>query len=883
MPNQPPKSIAHYSILDLLGAGGMGEGYRARDSKLGRDVALKLLPRDFTGDEERMARFAREAQVLASLNHPNIGAIYGIEDTEDSKALVLELIEGPTLEDRMKEGAVPVTEALTIARQIAEAVESAHETRVVHRDLKPANVKLTPDGLVKVLDFGLAKAMAPEQASGTQPSLSLSPTISSPMTAASVILGTAAYMSPEQARGVPVDKRADIWSFGIILFEMLSGRRLFRGETVSDVLADVLKGEPDWDTLPPDTPARIRRLLGRCMVRDPKQRLQDIGDARIVIGEALAGEEDEIPASALAAGASGTTPAKRYSFGLIATALLSAFIAAAAVWTLRPFAPPASHTHVSKFSTQVPDGTFGTSLSPDGRSLAYVNKGLWVRKFDQVNPRLLLAERGIELVPFWSPDGEWIGYGVETTIYKIPASGGDPIRIGSAPGGHDFNPSASATWLPNGKVVFSTGYAGVFEISSQGGHAVEILPPGEDEVDYHEFIVLPDNRTFIYDIHHNDGGARLGIWDGTERSLFYEEPAGEDISDLAYSPTGHLLYRQAGAGGGIWALPIDVESKVARGNPFLVVPGGRYPSIAPGGTLACVLSGTAGKGQVVQVDRSGLVVRTIGNSDQYFGSVTTNRDGTKLILAKGESSTSRELWIYDTERGATTRFTSDDFRNDFGNWSPDEEDIYYNSINPMIIYVRSADGSEEPRVISSGALPYPSPDGKYISYADLDANDSGWDIMARSLEDSAAEPWIIEASNGTDWCSPISPNGRYIAYSTEASGSPQVHVTTFPEPGKRWVVSTGLGEWPRWPGDGSELFYAAGDSIMVVDVSYENEISFGTPRLLFEREMFRWPDLFDVTAERQSFLFIASFEDQETEPEPRRIMVVQNWPAEFGE
>ncbi|NNE09584.1 MAG: protein kinase [Gemmatimonadetes bacterium] len=879
--NTPPNRIAHYEIVERIGAGGMGEVYRARDSKLGRDVALKLLPRDLTGDEERMVRFAREAQVLASLNHPNIGAIYGIEDAEDSKALVLELIEGPTLHERMREGPLPVTEALTIARQIAEAVESAHEKGVVHRDLKPANVMITPGGQVKVLDFGLAKAMAPEEASGSQPSLSLSPTISSPMTAPSVILGTAAYMSPEQARGVPVDKRADIWSFGVILYEMLTGKRLFRGEMVSDILAEVLKTEPDWGTLPPETPARIRRLLKRMLVRDPKQRIHDIGDARIIIDEALAGEEDEIPHAALEAATASAT--SRGPLPMIAAALAGAVLAAGLAWTLKPGGAPAGtagggtgSAQVAKFTTPVETSVRNTRLSPDGRRLAYVTpEGLWVRELDQLKPRLILEEpaRG----PFWSPDGEWIGYGIEETLYKVRVTGGDPVRIGSVPRGHDYGEASGGVWREDGKIVFSTGYHGLYEISSQGGAPVEILPPGEGEIDFHEVAGLPGDRGLVFVVHKREGPYGLDVWDGIERHSLAIPENEEDIEGPVYSPSGHILFQRRGESSGLWAIPFDLETFAATGEAFLVQSEASHATIR-GGTLAFVLEGAVGKGQIVEVDRTGDILRKISEPSDFWGALDVTADGRRIIVARGTGKD--ELWIYEAERGTSKRFTFDDYRNNMGIWGPNEEFIYFYTINPMNLYRARADGTDEPEFLGPGVLPFLSPDGKYMAHTRLSPDLFGWDIWVQDLEDTAAEPWVIDESDGIDWYSPVSPDGRYIAYQSQVSGKYQIYVTTFPRPGKKSVVSPALGQWVRWSSDGTELFYMANDSLMAVDVDLTGP-TFGRPELLFKREMFQWPDAFDVHEDGERFYLIVPHEEEGAEAEPNRIVVVQNWAKEF--
>ncbi len=864
-----PRSIAHYEIVEKIGAGGMGEVWRARDSKLGRDVALKLIPEELSGDSERMSRFAREAQVLASLNHPNIAAIYGIENSDESKVLVLELVEGPTLQDRIKKGAIPLTESLEVARQIAEAVHSAHERGVIHRDLKPANVKITTDGQVKVLDFGLAKAIVTDEVSGSTPSLSLSPTISNPMTAANMILGTAAYMSPEQARGKPVDKRADIWSFGVILFEMLTGRSLFRGETISDTMAEVLKTVPDWESLPKNTPIRIRRLIRRCLTRDPRQRLQDIGDARILIEETLAGDDDDVQPVATARGGGAGR--------IIAAAILAALIGGAAAWFLKP-SPPETTLPLRKFLSVVPEGTRDVAISPDGTMLAYVQNGLMVRELDQLSSRRLVEEDNIN-VPFWSPDGMWIGYGHDKDLYKVRVTGGEPAKIGTIPDGHSFEESASAHWQEDGKIVYSTGYYGLYEVASQGGESTLLLEPGQGIRDFHEMIAIPGLGALVFIVHLDEGGSgTLRLWDGTTKSNLYTTPDGARVSDLAYSPTGHLVFTRGGSSRDIWALPFDAGSLEVTGEPFLVQSRGVESSVSRDGTLSFIRTRTGDRGKIVQVDRAGKIKNEIGSPEIYWGALSVSSDEEHILVAKG-TGMSQEIWNYDIGRGSSTRITTDDYRNDFALWGPDEKEIYFYTNDPMNIYARQTDGTGELRELGPGALPYPSPDGKYLAYSLLKPDIYDWDIWVRSLEDESAEPWPLVQSAGRDWWSPISQNGEYALYTSENTGPEMVYATTFPHAEKHWAVSVGPGEFPLWRDDGREVYYMVGDSIMAVPVTIESELSFGVPTLLFRRELYRWPNVFDVSPDGESFYFIVPADLDKVEP--RALVVVQNWIAEF--
>jgi serine/threonine-protein kinase len=604
------KTFAHYKITEKLGAGGMGEVWRAHDSKLGRDVALKVVPAAFAQDPERMARFQREAQVLASLNHPHIGAIYGLEDLDNSSALVLELIEGPTLSDRVRTGgAMPVAEALRIAQEMAEAVETAHESGIIHRDLKPANVKLTADGQVKVLDFGLAKAMEAGD-SGSGAVLTQSPTLSpitGAMTADNVILGTAGYMSPEQARGQTVDKRADIWAFGVILFEMLTGRNLFTGDTVSDSLAAVLRADPDWEELPPDTPPRIRRLLRRSLEREPKNRLRDMGDARLAIAETIAGVPDTEDSGVRA------LTAPRNPWPVLVAAVAGAVVAAALTWWL---APHGEELPLRKFAIPMAmddpnmGAAFEPALSPDGSRMAYSSGGrLWIRNLAELRARELAGTEGAR-APFWSPDGRWIGYGQEHELRKISPEGGESSLIGVMPSSSLSN-SATACWTVDHGIVFSTAESGLYQIPAQGGDATELVPTGEGESDFHEVVTGPGGRGLVFVVHRTEGIDTIGALtpDGRRTTLMTVE--GQTVADPACSPTGHVLFRRYPSADGVWALPVSFDDMEVTGEPFLVTADARRPTAA-GGNLVLVTGVHAGRRELVWMNRQGEAQGTIG-------------------------------------------------------------------------------------------------------------------------------------------------------------------------------------------------------------------------------------------------------------------------------
>jgi serine/threonine protein kinase len=884
------KSVAHYKIVEQIGEGGMGVVYRATDSKLGRDVALKVLPDIFVADAERMARFQREAQVLASLNHPHIGAIYGLEQHENASALVLELIEGPTLEDRIKQGPLPLDETLTIASQMADALETAHEGNIVHRDLKPSNVKLTTDGKVKVLDFGLAKALESDKDKESSAVLSQSPTITGHLTGISVLIGTAAYMSPEQARGTAIDKRSDIWAFGVILYEMLTGSRLFSGDTISDTLASVLKTDPDFNALPKETPPRIRSLVRRCLERDPRQRVRDIGDARILIDEVRSGAPEEY---AVAAEPDATaTRQKLPIIPMVAVAAVVAAIVGASAWM---FFPSGADLPLRKSSIDMNpsdpslSAAFEPSLSPDGSSLVYLSqRKLWVRDLDDLNSRELPGTDGARK-PFWSPDGEWIAYGANRFLWKVRATGGEPIQVASIPGSDVYGSSAGGAWGEDGRILVCFGDGGLMEVSAQGGDLESRLEPAENEVDFHDLIGLPGGRGWVFVVHHQNGGfGTLGVLgkDGTRRDVLTLE--NQNLYDPAYSPTGHILFNRRPTTAGVWALPFDLGSLKATGEPFLVASAGTLPSAASDGTISYVHGVIARQSQLVWIDRSGQVLDTVGDPTGYFPFIALSPDDERALVRTGEAE-ARDFWIYDTVRGTQSRLTFSEDVDQTGCWSPDGTVIYhYGSTDSGFALSRSrADGTGEPEFIDRGVLPQITVDGKYLTYAQSKGgNNSDWDIFYRRLdqEDSEAVPFLATAA--AEWWAYPSPDGRYVAYVSDESGADEVYVTTFPERKGKWQVSTTGGDWPIWTRDGGEILFVNENKILSVSVETEPQLRLGRSQIVCERPLsgvsLPWPDGFAVSSDGQRFLVFSAAQVEGAEQRPM-IAVVQNWIAEFEE
>ena len=674
-----------YEILSLLGQGGMGEVYRARDTRLNRDVALKVLPDVFTADPDRLARFTREAQVLASLNHSNIGAIHGLEDAQGRQALVLELVEGPTLADRIAQGALPLEEALPIARQIADALEAAHEQGIIHRDLKPANIKLRPDGAVKVLDFGLAKALERNEgqaSSASRPDVTASPTLLSPatMTSAGLILGTAAYMAPEQARGKTVDRRADIWAFGCVLYEMLTGRRAFEGDEITDTLAGILRGEPAWEVLPPSMPRSIQRLVQRCLQKDPRQRLQAIGEARIAISEAISGRSDEpIPASPV-----GVSSRARHALPLLATAVATALLVGGATWALKPAASDAaprvtrSLIEINAFDHRPPAKTgesrgvirpdrTALALSPDGRTLVFrgvavdVNPNggtqsvLFVRSLDSLTATPIAITTGAES-PFFSPDGAWIGYWDGGELRRVPISGSTTYTtITRVPEGARI---WGASWGDSDVIVYATGQ-GIWRVPASGGTPERILQAGDNENFRSLPHLLPGSQALLFTRQKT-----VFQWDDAEiivRSLATgeEKVLLSDGADARYVRSGHIVFVRRGRlmaapfdlnrlelTGGVVAIVDDVMQAVNVGNSSNDSGAGQF-AVATAGTLVYVTGGATPDRLIefVWVTRDGTV-EPLPAPRREFGAPRLAPDGRRILAFTGASANEggNRLW-----------------------------------------------------------------------------------------------------------------------------------------------------------------------------------------------------------------------------------------------
>jgi len=849
--------IGAYEVVSAIGAGGMGEVYRARDGRLDRDVAIKLLPEAFAHDPERLARFEREAKTLAALNHPNIAAIYGIEDARvdadvasgsprPARALILELVDGPTLADRTAEGPLPLDEALPVARQIAEALEAAHEKGVIHRDLKPANIKLRPDGTVKVLDFGLAKLA---QAGGSQGAeLTASPTITTPaMTGVGVILGTAAYMAPEQARGRAVDRRADVWAFGCVLYEMLTGRRVFGGEDVTDTIAAVVRAEPDWSGLPPETPASIRRLLRRCLRKEVRERLPEIGTVRLEIADALA-ESTDASVRVTAAPGAASRARRRERLAWAAAVVLLAFAALALsvlYWQQSRAVPePEMRAEISAPSTNDP-ASF--ALSPDGRHLVFSAVGednqsrLWLRSLNAVGARPLMDTEGA-YYPFWSPDSRSIAFFGDRELRRMDVTGATPLTITDAPGGR------GGTWNRDGTIVFALFNQkgnGLLRVQASGGDPVPVTQPrGAETHRFPQF--LPDGRRFVFfarDLQGPDGTRRQGIYLGSLDSEEIHHLTSADTAGLYVQP-GWLLFVRDTV---LLGQRLDLARRQLTGDPVTVAQNVYYEgttqnigafSISTAGTMA-YRTGDSSRRQLRWFDRAGRPGETVGGADAVnFASVDVSPDGRRVAAHRNVDENS-DVWILDGTR--TIRFTFDENVDEFPVWSPDGRQIVIDSTRSGTrdLYQKPSAGGGREELIAdtprSNKTPYDfSPDGRWLMFGSEDAK-TGSDIWILPLEGNR-QPFAFVNTSFTERGGQFSPDGRWIAYSSNESGRHEVYVRPFRGPSGQWQISTAGGAQARWARNGKELYYLAPDgTLMGVPMTVKNEaIEPGTPIALFQ-------------------------------------------------
>ena len=901
MPLAAGSRLGPFEIVALIGAGGMGEVYRARDTKLNRDVAIKVLPDLFAAHPERLARFQREAQLLASLNHPNIAQIHGLEEADGTRALVLELIEGEDLAQRLERGPIPMAEALSIARQIAEALEAAHEQGIVHRDLKPANVKVRDDGTVKVLDFGLAKALESTVPSSLQETHS--PTMSVRATQAGIILGTAAYMAPEQAHGRPADRRADIFAFGAVLFEMLTGKPAFGGESVSDTLASILKAEPAWSQLPAETPSRIRALLRRCLTRDRLQRLQAIGEARIAIAQP-AGEEPVV-----------ATRTRTHSSTSWTAAALATIVAATTTWAwLRP-RPPGMQP-ILRFASDIAAARVsgGIAMSPNGARLAFVAdpaRRIYVRSLDQFSASALSNTENASFLCF-SPDGQWISYvaGDLTSsslsqLMKIPVTGGPVQKLADAP---SVGGPPTQYWAADGHIFF-TANGSLLRISSNGGQPEVLATPDVKRGDrfYASPQLLPGGDDLLVTIFTGQGAnatrvVAFNLASHREKTLLERSGMVHYVASAPDSRSGHLVAYDSTTSS-LAAVPFDAKGLHVKGAlaPVLDgVSGGPFGnfSVSDTGTLAYVpgRSFTSSVRTMVWVNRQGVEQAT-GAPTRLYNIPRLSPDGERVAVeVQDPAAASTDIWVYDLARSVLSRITSEG-RNISPAWTPDGQRVIYSTSartsaaemrsqstdRDLELFSAPVDRSGSPAVIARDPrmlLPTSvAPDGTVvIGYTNPPLGATNEIVAVQLLGPSArVEPRTFPTSRFRKSGTQFSPDGRWVAFNSTDSGRNEIYVSAYPGPGGTYLISTEGGIAPSWRRDGRELFYRNGSKMMAVAIQQEPTFRAGRPELLFEGPY--QGNGYDVAADGKRFLMVKNVGT--ASPQTDRLNIVVNWIEEL--
>ena len=878
--------LGSYEVATQIGAGGMGEVYQAHDTKLGRDVAIKVLPEAFAHDPERLSRFRREAQLLAALNHSNIATIFGLEDSNGTSYLVMELVPGETLADRIKrDGAVPVEEALTIAKQIAEALEAAHEKGIIHRDLKPANVKLTPEGKVKVLDFGLAKAFAGDTSTED---MGNSPTLSMAATMQGVILGTAAYMSPEQARGKQVDKRTDIWAFGAVLYELLTGKQAFTGEDITEILAAVVMKEPAFDALPAKTPPSIRVLIQRCLRKDRRQRIPDAATIRIEIEDAIAAPKD-----------SGATQAAPTSMSKLPWAVAAVLVVLLGVtswasWrSTRPVEQPLRP--LVRLDVDLgPDVSLGSRygtdaiISPDGSRIVYASQGrLFTRRLDQPTATELAGTQ-IAFAPFFSPDGQWVAFFTPVNLQKISVESGSAITLCDTING------TGGSWGEDGNIIAAlNSTSGLSRIPSAGGPPTPVTDLQNGEFTHRWPQILPGGKAVLFTAGASTAGFDtanievMSLADHHTKTLVHGGTFGR------YLPSGHLVYVNRGT---LFAVPFDLDRLEVHGTAAPVLDqisynagvGSAQLDFSQTGTLIYRSGGVGGTLLTIAwLDGAGKVQPLLAKPGVY-ALPSMSPDGQRLALGVRDGS-GTDIWLYDWQRDSMTRLT---FTGIVGNpvWSPDGRYIVYRTTGGMS--VTRSDGAGKPQPLTqSKNLQVPwsfTPDGKRLAFFEQDSKTST-DLWTVPLESDSAglragNPEVFLQTPATEVFPSFSPDGRWMAYVSDESGTFQVYVRAFPDKGGKWQISNGGGGYPMWSRNGHDLFFETLDNHIMVAAYAVKGDSFvvDKPRVWSEKQlggggMLNAAKNFDLAPDGKRIVALMPVETAEGQKAQNHVIFLENF------
>ncbi len=867
----PGTRFGHYEIGESIGAGGMGEVYRATDPTLERDVAIKVLPASFAKDADRVSRFEREAKTLAALNHPNIAQIFGLEKGDETTALIMELVEGSTLEDRIAQGPIPADEALGIAMQIAEALEAAHSQNIVHRDLKPANVKVRDDGAVKVLDFGIAKALAPENlTSGPQ-----SPIMTTPATQVGVILGTAAYMSPEQAKGKAVDQRTDIWAFGCVLYEMLTGQLAFGAEDVPTTLARVIANDADLDSLPAPVPTAVRQTIELCFQKDVRQRVADIRDVKL----ALAGRF--VPKSnAPDPGSVEPFAVWRRAVSIASIALLvGVVISGLAVWRMMKSEPPI----VSRFVYELPSGEglrrvgrSTVSMAPDGSAFIYnADDGVYLRRLDELEARLIPETEEDLSSPFFSPDSQSVAYWAATRqLKRLALGGGAPVVIAS-----DIANVQGASWAHDDTILFGQG-DGIYRVSAAGGTPERVIPKDQDGTDIYGPQLLPDGDAVLFAL------TQEGNWDAGQ--IFVQSLAtGERKllvdggSDARYVSTGHLVYAFED---GLFAIALDPEGLTVSGGPVSLVQGVARASagqtgvahygVSENGTLVAMRGLGQGNREPVWVDHRGGEERTHAGP-RFYRQIALSPQGDRVAMTIRENNEG-DLWVYDLGRGVLTRLTFDSTDEWHPTWTPDGSRIAY--MTSGSIAWTAADGTGQPEILHAGdGSFFPdsfTPDGRQLIFET--SGSAGWDLHVLNLDEEQDTRSLVVFEGNQEFAR-ISPDGRWIAYQSNETGRSEIFVRPFPEVERgKWQISRDGGQNVRWSPDSRTIYFRAQGWLYSVAVETEPLFEPGAPTEFLSTDYIPAQFTYDVHPDGERFLILKEGRGLAEDGRPE-FLVVQNW------